>query len=123
MRVDANVTNRFAKTLVTSKLKNLDEASQEASFAVVLPESAYISGFVMEIDGKQYEAYIKEKEEAKKIYDNVSHFTLSLIHIRLISTRVGIVSNFTSSKEVPTAFLSPYFYPIHVPNSNFINTI
>ncbi|KAK9890512.1 hypothetical protein WA026_010588 [Henosepilachna vigintioctopunctata] len=70
MKVDTNVTNRFATTLVTSKVKNLDEKAQEATFAVVLPETAYISGFVMEIDGKKYEAYVKEKEEAKKTYDN-----------------------------------------------------
>lgn len=75
MRVDTNVTNRFSKTLVTSKFRNLDENSQEATFAVVLPESSYISGFVMEIDGRKYEAYIKEKEEAKKIYDNVRKFS------------------------------------------------
>ncbi|KAK9890511.1 hypothetical protein WA026_010588 [Henosepilachna vigintioctopunctata] len=70
MKVDTNVTNRFATTLVTSKVKNVDEKAQEATFAVVLPETAYISGFVMEIDGKKYEAYVKEKEEAKKTYDN-----------------------------------------------------
>ncbi|XP_045472684.1 inter-alpha-trypsin inhibitor heavy chain H4-like isoform X2 [Harmonia axyridis] len=81
MRVDTNVTNRFAKTLVTSKFKNLDEKSQEAIFAVVLPESAYISGFIMEIDGKKYEAYIKEKEEAKKIYDNAVSSGIAAGHV------------------------------------------
>ncbi|KAK9890510.1 hypothetical protein WA026_010587 [Henosepilachna vigintioctopunctata] len=81
MRVDTNVTNRFAKTLVTSKIKNLDEKSQEATFAVVLPETAYISGFVMEIDGKKYEAYIKEKEEAKQIYDYAVSSGIAAAHV------------------------------------------
>ncbi|XP_044751117.1 inter-alpha-trypsin inhibitor heavy chain H4-like isoform X2 [Coccinella septempunctata] len=81
MKVDTNVTNRFAKTLVTSKLKNLDETSQEATFAVVLPESAYISGFVMEIDGKKYEAYIKEKEEAREIYNKAVSSGMAAGHV------------------------------------------
>ncbi|XP_044268022.1 inter-alpha-trypsin inhibitor heavy chain H4-like isoform X2 [Tribolium madens] len=69
MKVDTNVSNRFAKTSVVSKVKNLAKTAQEATFSVVLPETAYISGFVMEIDGKSYKAYVKEKEEAKQIYN------------------------------------------------------
>ncbi|EFA04008.2 inter-alpha-trypsin inhibitor heavy chain H4 isoform X2 [Tribolium castaneum] len=69
MKVDTNVSNRFAKTSVVSKVKNLAKTPQEATFSVVLPETAYISGFVMEIDGKSYKAYVKEKEEAKQIYN------------------------------------------------------
>ncbi|XP_056645310.1 inter-alpha-trypsin inhibitor heavy chain H4-like isoform X1 [Diorhabda sublineata] len=69
MRVEANVSNRFAKCQITSKVKNLDKEAHEATFSVVIPEQAYISGFIMEIDGKQYEAYVQEKEEAKKTYD------------------------------------------------------
>ncbi|KAJ3633920.1 hypothetical protein MTP99_010837 [Tenebrio molitor] len=69
MKVNTNVTNRFAQTAVVSKVKNLAKSAQEATFSVVLPETAYISGFVMEIDGKSYKAYVKEKEEAKQIYN------------------------------------------------------
>lgn len=72
MKVDTNVTNRFAKSLVTSKVKNLDTNPQEATFSVVLPDTAYITGFTMEIDGKKYVAYIQEKEKAKQTYDQVS---------------------------------------------------
>ncbi|KAJ8955624.1 hypothetical protein NQ318_001454, partial [Aromia moschata] len=68
MRIDSNVSSRFAKTLVTSKVRNLAKSAQEATFSVVIPEQAYISGFTMEIDGKAYEAYVQEKEEAQKTY-------------------------------------------------------
>ncbi|XP_018570730.1 inter-alpha-trypsin inhibitor heavy chain H4 isoform X2 [Anoplophora glabripennis] len=68
MRVDTNVSNRFAKTLITSKVKNLDKSAQAATFSVVLPDQAYISGFTMEIDGKSYEAYVQEKKEAENTY-------------------------------------------------------
>ncbi|KAL3280741.1 hypothetical protein HHI36_003976 [Cryptolaemus montrouzieri] len=83
MNVETNVTNRFATTVVTSKVKNFDEKPQEATFSVVLPETAYISGFVMEIDGKKYKAYVQEKEEAKKTYDNAVASGISAGHVAL----------------------------------------
>lgn len=71
MNIETNVTNRFATTLITSKVKNFDQSPQETTFSVVLPESAFISEFIMEMSGKKYKAYVKEKEEAKRIYDKV----------------------------------------------------
>lgn len=71
MHVTANVTNRFVHTLFQSRVKNHGSEAREASFSVVLPDTAYISGFTLEIDGKKYEAYVKEKEEAKNIYNQV----------------------------------------------------
>ncbi|XP_072382761.1 inter-alpha-trypsin inhibitor heavy chain H4-like isoform X1 [Diabrotica undecimpunctata] len=67
--VKSNISNRYSTTVITSKVKNPDANSKEAVFSVVLPENAYISEFVMEIKGKQYKAYVKEKEEAKNIYN------------------------------------------------------
>lgn len=72
MYINANVTNRFSHTLISSKVKNFEMTPKEAIFSVVLPETAYISGFVLEIDGIKYEAYVREKEEAKNIYDEVA---------------------------------------------------
>lgn len=72
MRVDSNVSNRFAKTLITSKVRNLAKTAQEATFSVVIPDQAFISGFTMEIDGKSYEAYVQEKKQAEETYKNVS---------------------------------------------------
>ncbi|KAB0790702.1 hypothetical protein PPYR_14851 [Photinus pyralis] len=69
MRITSNIRNRFAHTTVTSRVRNSVDKPQEAVFSVVLPEAAYISGFVMEIDGKNYTAYVKEKEEAKRVYE------------------------------------------------------
>ncbi|XP_050502744.1 inter-alpha-trypsin inhibitor heavy chain H4-like [Diabrotica virgifera virgifera] len=67
--VKSNISNRYSTTVITSRVKNPDANSKEAVFSVVLPEKAYISEFVMEIKGKKYKAYVKEKEEAKNIYD------------------------------------------------------
>ena len=69
MRVEANITNRFAHSVVTSKVKNWANKAQETVFSIVLPKEAFISKFVMSIGGKEYDAYVKEKEQAKQIYD------------------------------------------------------
>ncbi|KAG5863933.1 hypothetical protein JTB14_012136 [Gonioctena quinquepunctata] len=81
MRVDTNVSNRFAKSQITSKVKNLDKKAQEATFSVVIPEQAYISGFIMEIDGKKYEAYVQEKEQAQTTYKNAVASGQSAAHV------------------------------------------
>lgn len=82
MHITANVTNRFSHTLISSRVKNFATDAKEASFSVILPESAYISGFVLEIDGKRYEAYIEEKEKAKDVYEEVCFCDLLLVKCR-----------------------------------------
>lgn len=74
MDITSNVSNRFASTLVVSKVKNWQNVAKETTFTVVLPEKAFISEFVMEVGGKRYKAYVKEKEEAKKVYNEVCLF-------------------------------------------------
>ncbi|XP_018570732.1 inter-alpha-trypsin inhibitor heavy chain H4-like isoform X2 [Anoplophora glabripennis] len=69
MDITSNISNRFVTTLVVSKVKNMEKVAKETTFAVVLPQKAFISEFVMQIDGKSYRAYVKEKEEAKEIYN------------------------------------------------------
>lgn len=71
MHIQSNIHNRFANTTVVNKVRNLAQKAQEATFTVVLPETAFISGFIMEVDGKNYTAYVKEKEEAKREYNQV----------------------------------------------------
>nr|XP_015836303.1 PREDICTED: inter-alpha-trypsin inhibitor heavy chain H4-like [Tribolium castaneum] len=65
MHIETTISNRFAKTLITSKVKNTDNQAKEAIFSVILPENVFISEFQIEIDGKIYNAYVKEKDEAK----------------------------------------------------------
>lgn len=72
MLVNSNITHRFAHTMVTSKVKNWADKAQETVFSIVLPKDAFISKFVMSIGGKEYDAYVKEKEQAKQIYNQVS---------------------------------------------------
>ncbi|XP_030760053.1 inter-alpha-trypsin inhibitor heavy chain H6-like isoform X13 [Sitophilus oryzae] len=68
-RIVTNVANRYAQTLISSRMQNVSSKAQEATFSIVTPDQAFISGFTLEINGKSYESVVKEKEEAKKTYD------------------------------------------------------
>ncbi|XP_068904458.1 inter-alpha-trypsin inhibitor heavy chain H4-like isoform X3 [Tenebrio molitor] len=83
MQIESNVSNRYATTLITSKVRNLKKSAAETTFSVILPENAFISEFEMEIDGKVYKAYVKEKEEAKKIYQQAVSSGQSAAHVEL----------------------------------------
>lgn len=71
MTVKTTISNRFAKTLVKCTVQNNNTSAQEAVFTVVLPETAFITEFVMEMDGESYKSYIKEVQEAKTMYNEV----------------------------------------------------
>ncbi|KAM8914189.1 inter-alpha-trypsin inhibitor heavy chain H3a [Spinachia spinachia] len=67
--VDCTVTSRFAHTVTTSKALNKANFSQEIFFEVELPKTAFIVNFSMEIDSEVYVGEVKEKEKAKKQYE------------------------------------------------------
>ncbi|KAF5307797.1 hypothetical protein FQR65_LT06669 [Abscondita terminalis] len=81
IHVTARVRNRYAVTTIRSKIKNYDTKPKQAAFSVILPDSAFISNFTMEINGQNYSAYVKEKEEAKKIYDEAVALGNSAAHV------------------------------------------
>ena len=47
MEIESNIRLRYASTRVTSRVANPASIAQEATFHVVLPETAFISGFLM----------------------------------------------------------------------------
>ncbi|NXI09677.1 ITIH4 inhibitor, partial [Irena cyanogastra] len=70
LHVDCKVTSRFAHTVITSKIVNQANESQEATFEVELPKTAFIANFSMSIDGEVYPGIIKEKAAAQNEYDS-----------------------------------------------------
>merc|ERR1712020_182437 len=52
-----------------STVSNPDTVAQLASFALVIPDSAFISAFSMEMGGEEYKARVEEKEEAQKTFE------------------------------------------------------
>nr|XP_022300432.1 inter-alpha-trypsin inhibitor heavy chain H3-like isoform X2 [Crassostrea virginica] len=69
LHVISDIRFRFATTLVTSKIANPANTSQEVRFDVTLPDEAFISDFQMEIGGKIYPGEVNEKKVAQKRYD------------------------------------------------------
>ncbi|XP_060559995.1 inter-alpha-trypsin inhibitor heavy chain H4-like [Ruditapes philippinarum] len=69
LHVRTDVQYRFATTLVTSRVANPANYTQETVFNVFLPEEAFISNFTLEIDGEIYPGIVKDKGEAKKDYE------------------------------------------------------
>merc|ERR1712088_78129 len=67
--IKSEVQFRYARTVVESTVSNPDAVAQVASFALVIPDSAFISAFSMEINGEKYEARVEEKEEAEKTFE------------------------------------------------------
>jgi len=67
--VNSKIQFRYATTEVEAHMKNPGTVSNEADFRLVLPDSAFISNFSMIIAGVEYVAEVKEKEEARNIFD------------------------------------------------------
>ena len=67
--MDSKIQFRYARTQVTSDIRNPGTAANQANFTMVLPESAFISNFSMIIRDVEYVAQVKEKEEAKATFD------------------------------------------------------
>ncbi|CAH0722781.1 unnamed protein product, partial [Brenthis ino] len=81
MLVRSEVSLRYAHTTIVTNVKNPARRSQQATFHVLLPDTAFITGFVMTLGGKSYKAYVKEKEEAKKIYTDAVSQGIGAAHI------------------------------------------
>ncbi|KAJ9587868.1 hypothetical protein L9F63_018702, partial [Diploptera punctata] len=101
--IESDIKYRYATTLATTRIENPANVAQEVSFTAVLPDTAFISGFNMEVDGKVYEAYVKEKEEAQKDYDNAVKQGQTAAQVALTardSNRFTVSVNVESNKAV-----------------------
>ncbi|XP_072276519.1 inter-alpha-trypsin inhibitor heavy chain H3-like isoform X2 [Pyxicephalus adspersus] len=68
MDLNCKVTSRFARTLITTEIRNTEDSSQEAIFEVELPKTAFITNFSMTIDGVTTVGMVQKKEEADQMY-------------------------------------------------------
>ncbi|XP_077060068.1 inter-alpha-trypsin inhibitor heavy chain H3-like [Siphateles boraxobius] len=66
--INSTVTGRYATTVITSRVANTVNESQEIQFEVKIPKNAFISKFRMTIEGKIYDGVVKEKQEAQQQY-------------------------------------------------------
>ncbi|XP_036067979.1 inter-alpha-trypsin inhibitor heavy chain H3 isoform X3 [Oryzias melastigma] len=66
--INSTVSNRYATTVITSRVANRMQESKEIEFHVEIPKDAFISKFRMYIDGQPYDGVVKTKEKAQQQY-------------------------------------------------------
>ncbi|PSN49308.1 hypothetical protein C0J52_09411, partial [Blattella germanica] len=73
LHVHSTIRHRYARTVVCSRIANLDQFPKEVEFSFAVPESALVSAFQIETDGKVYKAKIGEKKLPKETSQH--HYT------------------------------------------------
>eukprot|EP00095_Tigriopus_kingsejongensis_P007343 maker-scaffold589_size129586-snap-gene-0.49 protein:Tk07343 transcript:maker-scaffold589_size129586-snap-gene-0.49-mRNA-1 annotation:"inter-alpha-trypsin inhibitor heavy chain h4-like" len=68
VHVQSDIRYRYATTLVTSQVRNSEEEAREVFLSVILPETAFISRFAIEVGGQLFVAFVKEKTQAWREY-------------------------------------------------------
>eukprot|EP00727_Mastigamoeba_balamuthi_P004786 m51a1_g14305 putative inter-alpha-trypsin inhibitor heavy chain h3 (1204) ;mRNA; f:460684-465801 len=129
--VTARVQEQFARTVVTSTLRNTDThdandsaGPSEALFRVQIPENAYISNFSVRINSREFVGTVMEKEAAKKVYgeQRAANKTTGMVEARgmntfgmAVSLGPGDSAEFTLTYEqVLTRRLGTYDYVLNV---------
>ncbi|XP_069689610.1 inter-alpha-trypsin inhibitor heavy chain H4-like [Periplaneta americana] len=103
LRINSDIQFRYARTVVTSRISNPANASQEVSFSAVLPDSAFISGFHLLVDNVVYNAFVREKEEAVQEYSTAVREGRTAAHVALSardSKRFTVSVNIEPQKKV-----------------------
>ncbi|MFZ3060918.1 MAG: VIT domain-containing protein [Candidatus Methanoperedens sp.] len=72
LNINADVNNGYAITTVEEKLTNPLDTPSEDEFKFLIPEVAFISGFTLIIDGKEYNADVLPKQEAKEKFEQAA---------------------------------------------------
>lgn len=72
MHINADVNNGYAVTTVEEKLSNQLDVPADDEFKFLIPEEAFISGFSLIIDGKEYVANVLPKKEAQEKFEEAA---------------------------------------------------
>ncbi|MCZ7399407.1 MAG: VIT domain-containing protein [Candidatus Methanoperedens sp.] len=72
LNINADVNNGYAITTVEEKLTNPLDTPSDDEFKFLIPEVAFISGFTLIIDGKEYNADVLPKQEAKEKFEQAA---------------------------------------------------
>jgi len=70
-RVQVSITDQVATTHVDQVFVNEWDRECEGTYIFPIPESAAISNFTMEVDGRTLEGRLLTKEEARRIYESI----------------------------------------------------
>ena len=72
LKITTDVNNGYAITTVEEKLNNPTDTAVTEQFRLMIPEEAFISGFSLIIDGKEYRAKVLPEEEASEKYETAA---------------------------------------------------
>ncbi|XP_075691339.1 inter-alpha-trypsin inhibitor heavy chain H6 [Rhinoderma darwinii] len=79
--IQSTIVSRYAFTKVQTVMVNPHAESKEAIFDLELPSSAFISNFTLSVNGKTHVAEVKEKHQAKKMYDEARRQGKTTAHV------------------------------------------
>lgn len=70
-RVTVNIENQIATTKIDQVFINEADRDLEGTYIFPMPEEAAISDFAMWVDGKRLEGKVLDKDEARRIYEEI----------------------------------------------------
>ncbi len=72
MHISADVNNGYAVTTVEEKLTNTLDIPAEDEFRFLIPDEAFITGFTLIINGKEYVADVLPRKEAQEKFEEAA---------------------------------------------------
>ncbi|CAH2316527.1 inter-alpha-trypsin inhibitor heavy chain H6 [Pelobates cultripes] len=79
--IQSTIVSRYAFTKVQTVMLNPHSEAKDAIFDLDLPSSAFISNFTLTVKGKTYIAEVKEKHQAKKMYEEARKQGKTTAHV------------------------------------------
>ncbi|XP_044538807.1 inter-alpha-trypsin inhibitor heavy chain H6-like [Gracilinanus agilis] len=95
--ISSAIVSRYSRTRVVSVMANPHPEALEAVFDLDLPSLAFISNFTMTVDGRVYPAQVKERQQAKKMYEEARKRGQTAAHV---ASRGDEVEKFRISTSV-----------------------
>lgn len=77
VKVETNIVYRYARTIVTATMENMEDDAQEISFHMTLPEVAFISNFTITENGVEYVAEVLDTKSAETKYKKIKEIGLT----------------------------------------------
>ena len=77
VEIESEIMYRYARTEVRSTMTNTESGDQEITFAMTLPEPAFISNFTILAGGQEYVATVMDAEEARNTYNDAKEIGLT----------------------------------------------
>lgn len=126
LKVVSNIEHRYAVTQVSSRMRNPNHGFSQLIFKMTLPENALISSLIIEIDGTNYTSVVREKFEARRMYETGGQSGLSTILVEQgedntqkfeVSVNVaafGVVTFYSTYEEVLRRVEGHYLYTVHI---------